>query len=377
MVFFFDCVFLYNHGIVLFCFYVFLFDLYCSLDSSRASTPEQPTSNGVSKVLHGMTPPDLDKADSWDVETSIAGSTNDLGVGGPNVIAPVSTATLEYSEGGTTVTNLDSCAYGVPAMNNTDSSSQFQVSGQYLTNPSGFFSQRSYPHIVQTPPQHGVTQYSTGGGVIQGTGMTGSSYLYSQTGGQSGFPLVQTVRYPTSNSPSKSNSETGTTTSDQNQAGPIPDISILRQPVSPYNSPYGTTGYSTVIQQGQSGFNTTYPQQFSTVTYVASTSAPASTTTGYTPQQSGQATFQYRYGQQNNVQGGGYAYSFLNAPPPAYSPRTYITQMNSTPPPNTVAGQASTYQLTSLVPNQSVSDSGIMTSGKLMLIAVLKLYLKF
>lgn len=303
--------------------------------------------------------PDLDKnTDSWDVtENSISGSGSDLGVGGPNVIAPVSTTTLEYSEGGT-VTNLDNCAYG--AMNNTDSASQFQVTGQYLTNPSGFFTQRSYPHIVQTP-QH-ATQYSTGGGVIQGTGMTAGTNYYTQTGGQSGFPLVQTVRYPTSNSPPKSSNDTGTVSTDPNQAGPIPDISILRQPMSPYN--YGNTAYPTVIQQGQSGgYSTSYPQQFSTVTYVASTTAPASTTSGYTPQQSGQATFQYRYGQQNNVQGQGYAYSFLNAPPPAYSPRTYISQMNSTPPPNTVAGQGSTYQLTSLIPNQNVTDSGIMTSG--------------
>lgn len=315
--------------------------------------------------------PEADKTDSWDVsaDSSISGAGNDIGVGGPNVIAPVSTTSLEYTEAGTTVTNLDSCAYGVPTMNSADSSSQFQVTGQYLTNPSGFFTQRPYPHIVPTPSQQGVgTQYPTGGGVIQGTGINpATNYLYSQTGAQTGYPLVQTVRYPTSNSPAKSSSEAASVSTDPSQTGPIPDISILRQPVSSFSSPYGTTAYSSVIQQGQgqSGFNTSYPQQYSTVAYVASTSAPTSTSSGYTTQQSGQATFQYRYAQQNNIQGAGYAYSFLNAPPPAYSPRTYITQMNnSTPPPNTVTGQTSTYQLTSLVSNQvNASDGGIMTSG--------------
>ncbi|XP_032233587.1 eyes absent homolog 1 isoform X2 [Nematostella vectensis] len=335
-----------------------------SVDSSGGSSPED-TCEAISRqetVLQGMTP-DPDKTENWDVSTESGISTagSDLGVGGPNVIAPVSTSSLEYTESGTTVTNLDQCAYGVN-MNSGADNSQFQ--GNYLTN-QGFFNQRSYPHIVPTPAQQtlatGLSQYSSGG-VIQGTGVSpGTSYLYSQPGSLGGFPLVQTVRYPTSNSPPKTSNDTNPVTSDQAQTGPIPDISILRQPVSTYNSPYGVTAYSSVIQQGQTGFNNNFQQQ---PYIVASTASPSTTTGGFTNQQAQglqqQATFQYGYSQRNSQQGG-FAYSYLNAPPPAYSPRTYITQMNSTPPPNTVAGQTSAYQLTSLVPTQGtqvLSDAG-------------------
>lgn len=303
---------------------------------------------------------------AWDVgESTITVTSADLGVGGPNVVAPVSTATLSYpsSDGSTTMTNLDGCGFGNQTIVSgvTDSSGQYQqLSGQYTANTAGYYGQRPYPHIVPAP-QPGMQQYKTTGGVIQGTGITQvAGYVYPQTGPQAGYPMVQTVRYPAVNSAGKTAGESRNVSQAETHAGNIPDISTLRQPANPaYGNPYGTVTYPAIIQTGQAVYSNPYQAPYGT-TYVASTGTPTPSTTAYSVQQADQGSFQYGY--RSNPQT--YPYNYLNTPPPAYAPSQYITQMNSTPPPNAVAGQTSTYQLTQLVsgqPNQGVTTNGERT----------------
>lgn len=291
-------------------------------------------------------------------EATITVTSANLGVGGPNVVAPVSTATLSYpsSDGSTTMTNLDGCGFGSGV---TDSSGQYQqLTGQYTTNAAGYYGQRPYPHIVPAP-QPGMQQYKTTGGVIQGTGITQvAGYVYPQTGPQAGYPMVQTVRYPAVNSAGKTTGDSRNVSQADTHAANIPDISTLRQPANPaYGNPYGTVTYPAIIQPGQAVYSNPYQAPYGT-TYVASTGTPTTSTAVYSVQQSDQGSFQYGY--RSNPQT--YPYNYLNTPPPAYTPSQYVSQVNSTPPPNAVAGQTSTYQLTQLVSGQA--NQGVTTNGE-------------
>lgn len=341
-------------------------------ESSQGGSPAQQPVNGTSResksasgIASVITCQESEKNDSsWDVgEPTITVTSANLGVGGPNVVAPVSTSTLSYptSDGPTTMTNLDGCGFGnqgiAPGV--TDSSGQYpQLTGQYTTNTAGYYGQRPYPHIVPAP-QPGMQQYKTPGGVIQGTGITQvAGYVYPQTGAQTGYPMVQTVRYPAVNSAGKTTGDSRNVSQADTHGGNIPDISTLRQPANPsYGNPYGTVTYPALIQPGQAVYSNPYQAPYGT-TYVASTGTPTSSTVAYSVQQSDQGSFQYGY--RSNAQA--YPYNYLNTPPPAYSPSQYITQVNSTPPPNAVAGQNSTYQLTQLVSGQA--NQGITTNGE-------------
>ena len=349
----------------------FLF--HSSDESSQGGSPIRQPVNGSqreSKSVSGMTSvitcQESEKNDStWDVgESTIAVTTADLGVGGPNVVAPVSTATLSYptSDGSTTMTNLDGCGFGnqTIASGVTDSSGQYQqLQGQYTANTPGYYGQRPYPHIVPAP-QPGMQQFKTTGGVIQGTGIAQvAGYVYPQPGPQAGYPMVQTVRYPAVNpAAAKTTADTRNVPQTDNHGGNIPDISTLRQPANPaYGNPYGAVTYPAIIQSGQTVYSNPYQAPYGT-TYVASTGTPTPSTTAYSVQQSEQGSFQYGY--RNNPQT--YPYNYLNTPPPAYTPSQYITQMNNTPPPNAVAGQTSTYQLTQLVSGQA--SQVVTTNGE-------------
>ena len=344
----------------------------CSSDeSSQDGSPAQQPINGATRdvktVITGQEP---DKNDSsWDVgsvgEATITVTSADLGVGGPNVVAPVSTATLSYpsSDGSTTMTNLDGCSYGNQAIASgvTDSSVQYQqLTGQYTANTVGYYGQRPYPHIVPAP-QPGMQQYKTPGGVIQGTGITQvAGYVYPQAATQAGYPaMVQTVRYPAVNASGKPSADSRNVSQGKAHGGNIPDISTLRQPAGSYGNPYGTVTYPAIIQPGQAVYSNPYQAPYG-ATYVASTGTPTSSSTAYTVQQSDQGSFQYAGYATTNPQT--YPYNYLNTPPPAYSPSQYITQMNSTPPPNAVAGQTSSYQLTQLVAGQA--NQGVATNGE-------------
>ena len=329
--------------------------------SSHGSTPEHQqnssvTSNG--KIHTTMTSviavPESDKTKSWD-GTAVGGDSGsgDLGMGRPNV-APVSTSSMSYasSEGSSSVTNLDSLPYGnAQNMSTTDSGSGSQY--QQYTNQA-YFPQRPYPHIIPTP-QAGLAQFK-GHGVIQGPAVTPvAGYLYPQTGPQASYPMVQTVRYPETAS-AKTSGDSRSVSPDQSQGGPIPDISTLRQPSTSYQSPYGQVSYQGVIHQpGQGTYGSPYQQPYGTA-YAVSQATTTSSTTAYSGHQPvDQVSFQYGYAQ---GAGQGYTYPYLNTPPPAYSSSAYITQMNSTPPPNAVAGQHGTYQLTQLVPGQGGQGEG-------------------
>ena len=309
---------------------------------------------------------------SWDVstvgESSITVTSADLGVGGPNVVAPVSTTTLNYpsSDGSTTMTNLDGCGFGNQGVSGvTDSSGQYhQLTGQYSANAAGYYGQRPYPHIVPAP-QAGLQQYKSAGGVIQGTGIAQvTGYVYPQAGPQSGYPMVQAVRYPAVNSLGKTTGDSrNVSQGDGHGGGTIPDISTLRQPAGSYTNPYGAVSYPGVIQPGQSVYSNPYQTPYGT-TYVSSTGTPTSSSTVYTVQHSDQNSFQYGYPRSSAQT---YPYNYLNTPPPAYSPSQYIAQLNSTPPPNAVAGQTSTYQLTQLVSgqgNQTGQQVVVTTNGE-------------
>lgn len=341
-------------------------------ESSQGGSPSQQPVNHTqreNKSSSGMTSvitcQESDKNDSsWDVgEGSITVTTANLGVGVPNVVAPVSTTTLSYptSDGSTTMTNLDGCGYGSQTIASgvTDSSGQYQqLTGQYAVNTAGYYGQRPYPHIVPAP-QPGMQQFKTTGGVIQGTGITQvTGYVYPQTGPQAGYPMVQTVRYPAVNSAGKTTGDSRNASQADTHGGNIPDISTLRQPANPsFANPYGTVTYPAIIQPGQTVYSNQYQPPYGT-TYVASTGTPTTSAVAYSVQQSDQASFQYGY--RSNPQT--YPYNYLNTPPPAYSPSQYITQVNSTPPPNAVAGQSSSYQLTQLLPGQA--SQGITTNGE-------------
>lgn len=315
-----------------------------------------------------VTNQDTEKNDSsWDVgtvgEATITVTSADLGVGGPNIVAPVSTATLSYpsSDGSTTMTNLDGCNFGNQAIATgvSDSTGQYQqLTGQYTANTAGYYGQRPYPHIVPAP-QPGMQQYKTTGGVIQGTGITQvAGYVYPQAASQAGYPMVQTVRYPGVNASGKATADSRNVPQGKAHGGNIPDISTLRQPAGQYGNPYGTVTYPAIIQSGQAVYSNPYQAPYGT-TYVASTGTPTSSTTAYTVQQSDQGSFQYGYATSNPQT---YPYNYLNTPPPAYSPSQYIGQINNTPPPNAVAGQTSSYQLTQLVAGQA--NQGVTTNGE-------------
>lgn len=341
--------------------------LFSSDDSSQGGSPAHQPVNGSAR--EGKTNQDAEKNDSsWDVgavgEATITVTSADLGVGGPNIVAPVSTTTLSYpsSDGSATMTNLDGCNFGNQAIATgaTDSSAQYQqLAGQYTTNAAGYYGQRPYPHIVPAP-QQGMQQYKTTGGVIQGTGITQvAGYVYPQAASQAGYPMVQTVRYPTVNVSGKTTADSRNVPQGKAHGGNIPDISTLRQPGGQYGNPYGTVTYPAIIQSGQAVYSNQYQVPYGT-TYVASTGTPTSSTAAYTVQQSDQGSFQYGYATSNPQT---YPYNYLNTPPPAYSPSQYIGQVNSTPPPNAaVAGQTSTYQLTQLVAGQA--NQGVTTNGE-------------
>ncbi|XP_078362362.1 uncharacterized protein LOC144646591 isoform X6 [Oculina patagonica] len=339
-------------------------------ESSQDGSPAQQPVNGSSRDGKSVvTNQDTEKNDSsWDAgtvgEATITVTSADLGVGGPNVVAPVSTVTLSYpsSDGSTTMTNLDGCSFGNQAIATgvTDSSGQYQqLSGQYTANTAGYYGQRPYPHIVPAP-QPGMQQYKTTGGVIQGTGITQvAGYVYPQAASQAGYPMVQTVRYPGVNASGKTTADSRNVSQGKAHGGNIPDISTLRQPAGQYGNPYGTVTYPTIIQTGQAVYsNNPYQAPYGTA-YVASTGTPTSSTTAYTVQQSDQGSFQYGYATSNPQT---YQFNYLNTPPPAYSPSQYIGQINNTPPPNAVAGQTSSYQLTQLVAGQA--NQGVTTNGE-------------
>ena len=350
--------------------------VYSSDDSSQSGSPTHRPVNGPqreSKPSSGMTSVitchESEKNDSsWDGnESTITVTSADLGVGGPNVVAPVSTVALSYpaSDGSTTMTNLDGCGFGNQTIVTgvTDSSGQYQqLQGQYTANTAGYYGQRPYPHIVPAP-QQGMQQYKTTGGVIQGTGIAQvAGYVYPQTGPQPGYPMaVQTVRYPAVNpAAAKTATDNRNVSQGESHVGNIPDISTLRQPANPaYGNPYGTVvTYPAIIQTGQAVYSNPYQAPYGT-TYVVSTGTPTTSTTAYSVQQSDQqGSFQYGY--RTNPQT--YPYNYLNTPPPAYSPSQYITQINNTAPPNAVAGQTSTYQLTQLVSGQA--NQAVTTNGE-------------
>ena len=340
--------------------------LFLSDESSNNGSPSQQPVNGSSrdgKAVNANQNADKNES-SWDVnEATITVTTADLDVGAPNVVAPVSTATLSYpsSDGASTMTNLDGCNFGNQAIASgvTDSSGQYQqLSGQYAANTAAYYGQRPYPHIVPAP-QQGIQQYKTMGGVIQGTGITQvAGYVYPQAAPQGGYPMVQTVRYPAVNATGKTSVDSCNTSQGKAPGGNIPDISTLRQPAGTYGNPYGTVTYPAIIQPGQAVYTNQYQAPYGTA-YVASTGTPTSSTTAYTVQQSDQGSFQYGYTTSNQQT---YPYNYLNAPPPAYAPSQYITPMNSTPPPNAVAGQSSGYQLTQLVAGQA--SQGVTTNGE-------------
>lgn len=346
-------------------------NIFSSDDSSQGGSPVHHPVNGATRdVKTVITGQDAEKNDSsWDVgtvgESAIAVTSAELGVGGPNVVAPVSTATLSYpsSDGSTTMTNLDGCSFGnqaAIASGVTDSSGQYQqLSGQYTANTAGYYGQRPYPHIVPAP-QPGMQQYKTTGGVIQGTGITQvAGYVYPQAASQGGYPMVQTVRYPAVNAAGKTTADSRNVSQGKAHGGNIPDISTLRQPAGSYGNPYGTVTYPAIIQSGQAVYSSNPYQAPYGTAYVASTGTPTSSTTAYTVQQSDQGSFQYGYTTSNPQT---YPYNYLNTPPPAYSPSQYIGQMNNTPPPNAVAGSTSNYQLTQLVTGQT--NQGVTTNGE-------------
>ena len=350
--------------------------VYSSDDSSQSGSPTHRPVNGPqreSKPSSGMTSVitchESEKNDSsWDGnESTITVTSADLGVGGPNVVAPVSTVALSYpaSDGSTTMTNLDGCGFGNQTIVTgvTDSSGQYQqLQGHYTANTAGYYGQRPHPHIVPAP-QQGMQQYKTTGGVIQGTGIAQvAGYVYPQTGPQPGYPMaVQTVRYPAVNpAAAKTAADNRNVSQGESHVGNIPDISTLRQPANPaYGNPYGTVvTYPAIIQTGQAVYSNPYQAPYGT-TYVVSTGTPTTSTTAYSVQQSDQqGSFQYGY--RTNPQT--YPYNYLNTPPPAYSPSQYITQINNTAPPNAVAGQTSTYQLTQLVSGQA--NQAVTTNGE-------------
>lgn len=336
-------------------------------ESSHGGSPAQQPVNGSSrdgKTVNANQNADKNES-SWDVnEAAITVTTADLEVVAPNVVGPVSTATLSYpsSDGATTMTNLDGCNFGNQAIASgvTDSSGQYQqLSGQYTANTAAYYGQRPYPHIVPAP-QQGIQQYKSTGGVIQGTGITQvAGYVYPPAAPQGGYPMVQTVRYPAVNATVPAVNATGKTSVDSRNAsqgkaagGNIPDISTLRQTAGTYGNPYGTVTFPAIIQPGQNMYNNQYQASYGTA-YVASTGTPTSSTTAYTVQQSEQGSFQYGYTSNQQT----YPYNYLNPPPPAYAPSPYIT-----PPPNAVAGQSSSYQLTQLVAGQA--SQGITTNGE-------------
>lgn len=341
-------------------------------ESSQSGSPPQQHINSTqreNKSSSGMTSvitcQESEKSNSsWDVgEGSNAVTSANIGVGGPNVVAPVSTVTLSYpsSDGSTTMTNLDGCGYGnqTIASGVTDSAGQYQqLTGQYTVNAAGYYGQRPYPHIVPAP-QPGMQQFKTTGGVIQGTGITQvAGYVYPQAGAQAGYPMVQTVRYPAVNSAAKTTGDSCNVSQADAHGGNIPGISTLRQPANPaYGNPYGTVTYPAIIQPGQPVYSNPYQAPYGAA-YVATTGTPTTSSVAYSVQQSDQSSFQYGY--RSNPQT--YPYNYLNTPPPAYSPSQYITQVNSTPPPNAVAGQTSSYQLTPLVSGQA--NQGVTTNGE-------------
>lgn len=336
-------------------------------ESSHGGSPAQQPVNGSSrdgKTVNANQNADKNES-SWDVnEAAITVTTADLEVVAPNVVGPVSTATLSYpsSDGATTMTNLDGCNFGNQAIASgvTDSSGQYQqLSGQYTANTAAYYGQRPYPHIVPAP-QQGIQQYKSTGGVIQGTGITQvAGYVYPPAAPQGGYPMVQTVRYPAVNATVPTVNATGKTSVDSRNAsqgkaagGNIPDISTLRQTAGTYGNPYGTVTFPAIIQPGQNMYNNQYQASYGTA-YVASTGTPTSSTTAYTVQQSEQGSFQYGYTSNQQT----YPYNYLSPPPPAYAPSPYIT-----PPPNAVAGQSSSYQLTQLVAGQA--SQGVTTNGE-------------
>ena len=323
-----------------------------SVGSSHGSTPERQSSNGIGEtknlagIANVISTSDSEKSDSWDTVNVVGGDMpgGELGIIPPSTVSPVSSSNLTNltygTESGASVTNLD--IYGNPGNITTDSSTvQFRT--QFGANPPGYYSRRSYPHIVPALPQTNLTQFQQPGTVIQSPGGNTVSDWYTSTAtaepAAGTYQMVQSVQYPNSNSPAK-------TTTDTAQTGALPGMSTLRQTATgAYNNPYGT--YEGVIQTGQPGFSNTFQQAFNT--YCTTSTASTTTQAVYSGQQSAQTLFPYVGYPRNPAQTTGYTYTYLGAPPPAYSSRAYVSQMNATPPPNAVAN----YSLAQLVPSQA------------------------
>lgn len=310
-------------------------------------------SKNLASITNVISTSDSEKSDSWDNVNAVGGEIpgGDLGISPPSTVSPASSSNLTNltygTESGSSVTNLD--IYGNPGSIGTDSSAA-QLRTQFGTNPPGYYSPRSYPHIVPAPPQTNLTQYQ--GTVIQSPGGNTVTDWYATTAQPAGgtYQMVQSVRYPNSNSPAKTSSETA-------QTGALPGMSTLRQTTAgTFNNPY--VSYDSVIQAGQPGFSNTFQQVFNTFC----TTSTASTTTQavYTGQQPAQTMFPYVGYPRNPGQTTGYTYTYLGAPPPAYSGRAYVSQMNVTPPPNAVAN----YSLAQLVPTQGAQTVPADNSGK-------------
>ena len=265
---------------------------------------------------------------------------------GPTNASVATSISYTNSEGSTTVATLDGLPYG-NAQNSTESSAVTQY--QQYPSPA-YYAQRPYTHIISTP-QAALTPFK---GHPPVTG-----YLYQQPGPQAGYPMVQAVRYP-ANAATKTSGDSRSVTPDQPQGGPIPDISTLRQPATTYQGPYGQVSYQGVIHQpSQGSFASPYQQPYGAA-FAVSPAATTATSTVYSAQPGDQGSFQFGYSQ---GAGQGYPYPYLNTPPPAYSTAGYINQMNSTPPPNAVAGQQGSYQLTPLVPGQGGATDADRTSA--------------